>query len=936
MKNLFPFIICWLFFSSLTLAQTIIFQDDFEDGVLDGWSGDPSWNIENDNGNNVLHSWVSPSNLGSISIETEGGWNYIFETKIKLIEQDASIFYRSYFEHGGYGFYSINVSPNYLGLSKEINGNYQNLTGASVPLNMNEWYQVKIDGNENRIRIYVEGSLVIDYTDTDNPILFGGISSFENRGHTHFDDVTVSLAIPSSSEITWMQTGYPPGGGFWSISISPSDPQTIYIATRKSNLYSTINGGLSWEVKGARLGSHIFAPVAIHPINPDIIYTSNGVVNISTDGGATFQSQGIGSGESAGVQAIAIFPSNPELIYVGDDRGDIYKTVDGGDNWSNVGNIGLNYNVRMLLINPSNANIIYAGVAGAGVFKSTSGGVSWTQVSNLPLQDGSLVMNPTNPNSLYLAANDAVHKSIDGGNTWTQISTPFTDERIVLAVASSDSNILYAGTNDEIFKSNDGGYSWFLTNYSGFDLGPEPAIAVHPTDPNSVYAGNEQGMAKSSDGGNSWTAINDGIVELDIWKITFDPANPDTIYAGTWCMRGLFKSTNAGDDWKWLPEHFHYVMNIKMDPFNSRVIYLADHDGLFKSSDGGNSWTILNEPVFQDVHFHGLAIDPNNPNVVYAGTVGGPPWNSHQIPPFGTIYKSTDAGATWFEINDGYPSDSSSVHTIAIDPSNSNIIYLGTYKWDIFHNQGYGIGVFKSTDGGNSWIEKNQGLTTLNIHTLAIDPFNTSTVYAGTHIGLFKTTDGGELWSKINNGPVGLEVTSIAFHPSNSNIICVGTEQAGVFLSNDGGENWSIVNQGLTALDVGDLAFDATGGLIYAAVRGGGVFRGSYITTSIEEDSLIVSNVPQLYSLNQNYPNPFNSITRIHYQLPLASSVEFVIYNTLGQKIRTLVTIYQNAGFHYVQWNGRNDTGIQVSSGLYLYRLKAGNFMQTKKMLLMR
>lgn len=94
--------------------------------------------------------------------------------------------------------------------------------------------------------------------------------------------------------------------------------------------------------------------------------------------------------------------------------------------------------------------------------------------------------------------------------------------------------------------------------------------------------------------------------------------------------------------------------------------------------------------------------------------------------------------------------------------------------------------------------------------------------------------------------------------------------------------------------------------------------------------------IPSEYTLRQNYPNPFNPKTIIHYQLPVASNVELVIYNVLGQKIRTLVSTHQGAGYYHVEWDGKNDAGVQVASGVYLCRLRAGDFVQMKKMLLMR
>ena len=94
--------------------------------------------------------------------------------------------------------------------------------------------------------------------------------------------------------------------------------------------------------------------------------------------------------------------------------------------------------------------------------------------------------------------------------------------------------------------------------------------------------------------------------------------------------------------------------------------------------------------------------------------------------------------------------------------------------------------------------------------------------------------------------------------------------------------------------------------------------------------------VSQSFFLAQNYPNPFNPETTISYQLPVTGSVELAISNILGQKVRTLFNQRRTTGYHHVRWDGRNEAGVQVPSGVYLYRLVADNFVQTKKMLLLR
>ena len=124
----------------------------------------------------------------------------------------------------------------------------------------------------------------------------------------------------------------------------------------------------------------------------------------------------------------------------------------------------------------------------------------------------------------------------------------------------------------------------------------------------------------------------------------------------------------------------------------------------------------------------------------------------------------------------------------------------------------------------------------------------------------------------------------------------------------------------------------ATDGIDTTASMTQNQFHTATTLVSVDE----VEQIPTNFFLSQNYPNPFNPETTISYQLPVTGSVELAIYNILGQKVRTLFNQRRTTGYYHVRWDGRNEAGGQVPSGVYLYRLVADNFVQTKKMLLLR
>ena len=255
--------------------------------------------------------------------------------------------------------------------------------------------------------------------------------------------------------------------------------------------------------------------------------------------------------------------------------------------------------------------------------------------------------------------------------------------------------------------SSDAGLDQWTTNGPD-DAGPLLSLAVDPNIPAIVYAGTgHAGMLvgtvfKSTNGGGNWAPANTGLPDVFVRALVIDPQVTSTIYAGT---SGAF----IGPVFR----------------------------GMFKSIDGGMNWTPLaSTPGPASVV--SVAVDPQNPAIIYAGTANLPP---------DTLFKSTNGGANWTPVGDGLPNGI--VSALAIDPQNPAIVYAGTQ-----------FGLFKSTNGGaaNSWTPMNTGFTpspTPQILTLVIDPQNTSTVYAGTGgFGVFKSIDGGANWAPSSTGIV--------------------------------------------------------------------------------------------------------------------------------------------------------------------------------------
>ena len=209
---------------------------------------------------------------------------------------------------------------------------------------------------------------------------------------------------------------------------------------------------------------------------------------------------------------------------------------------------------------------------------------------------------------------------------------------------------------------------------------------------------------------------------------------------------------------------------------------------------GVNRWT-SNGPFGGMVST--LAVDPMTPTTIYAGTVAG------------GVFKSTDSGSSWTVSG----LMDTRIRALAIDPSAPTTIYSGTDS-----------GIFKSNDGGVSWVAINSGLTNTNIHALAIDPTAHSTIYAGTWgEGVFKSTDGGATWVAKNGGMATANISALAINPLTPSILLAGTWGiVGIFMSTDGGTSWVAKNAGLTRRYIYTLVFNPLNpSVMYAGTNGG-------------------------------------------------------------------------------------------------------------------
>jgi photosystem II stability/assembly factor-like uncharacterized protein len=512
------------------------------------------------------------------------------------------------------------------------------------------------------------------------------------------------------------------GADLRQLALDPRHPRIMFAASSEAGVFKSSDGGRSWRPLSIALSVPQVCCLLVDPQHPRTVYagTAKGVAK-STDGGASWRFTGL---TRSSVAALAFDPRDPETLFAGTTEG-LFRSADGGASWRPADTrMGV---ASVLAFDPSDPRRVYAAASygdpyneGAwsrgesGVFASSDGGRSWHAAGLQRSDVTSLAIDPRRPSTLYAVTSHGLFKSTDAGRSWRARGP--TALTLGLVLDPHDPDTVYVGTEGptvrrSIFRSTDGGRTWRI-----LDVGRRAGLlAFHPRMAGTLYASDwgtppslaGAGILESTDGGRSWRALSAGPTTAQVNGIVVDPRNPGIAYAAVEA-RGVFKRTAGG----WHAANTGLSPNldvqaVAVEASNPATIYAATGRGVFKSTDGAASWhavagtdasavrALARDPRHPGaLHAHGLALDPKDPTVLYAGTEAG-------------LFTSTNGGTSWRALG-GRLTDTE-VYAVAIDPDER--IYAGT-----------AIGVLVSTDGGASWSSLSRGLPRRTYAALAVDP----------------------------------------------------------------------------------------------------------------------------------------------------------------------------------------------------------------------
>jgi uncharacterized protein (TIGR03437 family) len=615
------------------------------------------------------------------------------------------------------------------------------------------------------------------------------------------------LLTAQQNGVAWTNIG-PSPAAVEAIAVDPQGTGTIFMGSIAGGVRKSVDSGVTWSAINSGLTTSIVLALAIDASGPKTVYAgASGNLFKTSDGGATWQNIPAISGaivsvasdpHRSGVVYAGVFSNLA--------NGSIRKSIDGGVTWTTV--FPTTAAIFNITIDPGNSDVLYAPTVGHGAFKSTDGGLHWTAMTALtPQAIWTMALDPANSQVVYAGTNqDGIWKSTDAGNTWQQAGSPgpfpvyslavdTTSHMVyagtngggvwtsadggvtgkstglangmVLSLTVDSSGALYAGTNSAGAQiSHDHGASWTVLN-TGVDRVNKfgYGLWIDPRNNQKIFVGNEAmwGLVWSQDGGATWSAAGSGFTGRGSRGVAFDLTDSRRIYAGALSGTGFLKSTDGGLTWS--PRHFGssavYVIAVAVDPSSPNVVYVGtQNEGFFKSTDYGDTWASIGTGLSGAITY--LAVDPTESGRLFASTATA-------------FYLSEDGGVTWSNVLN-FPA-----WTVTVDPGDPSTVYATARTQ----------GVFRSADGGHTWQSVNSRLTSLTMGRSApviIDPVNRQTLYVGSEGGgVFKSLDGGDHWFAVNSGINDLTVDGLAMDPSNSSIL-YACGPSGVFKTLAGGE----------------------------------------------------------------------------------------------------------------------------------------------------
>jgi photosystem II stability/assembly factor-like uncharacterized protein len=661
--------------------------------------------------------------------------------------------------------------------------------------------------------------------------------------------------------LTWrpITDGQMPVGSIGAIRVAPSDPDVIYVGTGsaaiRSNVsigrgvYRSVDGGASWTFAGLEKAG-VIADMTVHPANADVVFVAavgnpfgrnpeRGIFR-TRDGGRTWD-RVLFVSDSTGASDIAMNPSNPDELYAGMWRaerkpwtiisgareGGVYKSTDGGENWTKLTNgLPTQYTGKISLsVSPADPRRVYAlleagdgtlampgGVHG-GVYRSDDAGASWTRTSsqagliNRPFYYIYIDADPKDPDVVWVN-NETFWKSTDGGRTFERRHTPHVDNH-GMWINPDNPDIFIQSNDGGVNVTKDGGLTWTSQNN-------QPTAELYQVDlddrwPYWLYAGQQDNTTIGVPSSGEGAAAESSGAHIDVGGCETGPAVPQPGTNGTIffsnCKGRFYRYSEVtrqateysvgaanmyGHNPKDLKFRFQRVSPIVISPHDANVVYHASQF-VHRTRDGGRTWETISpdltandarghvfsgEPITRDITgeefyatLYAVAESPRERGVIWAGANDGP------------IHVTRDDGRTWIDVTPAGLPPGGRVQTLEPSPHRDGSAYAAVLRYMFDDWQPY---IYRTDDYGRTWTHlTGPGSGFPQDHPTRVvreDPARAGLLYAGTEFGMFISFDNGASWQSFQSNLPATVITDLKVY---RNDLVVATQGRGFWILDD-------------------------------------------------------------------------------------------------------------------------------------------------------
>lgn len=646
-----------------------------------------------------------------------------------------------------------------------------------------------------------------------------------------------------------------------------------------------------------------------------------------------------------------------------------------------------------LAINKVGATVtVYAGAdngAGGSILKSTDGGATfattagtYTFCSPQCFYDIALDVDPADANKLYIggsSGSNIFRYSTNGGTTFTVSTSNLHADVHTIVVAPSATSTIYLGCDGGIFKSTNAGVTWASKNTAGFSATQFQSVAIHPVDTKFSIAGAQDNGTSMYKPDGTWNRIDFGdggytlidqnavnTTNVTMYHTYFNStASPllglarvdlvSNAADGLWPFFGCNGVTGNGIA---CTGTVMFYAPIGLGPGNPNTVYYCA-DRLYRSADKGVTFTTVSQaPIVAGVAISTVAIAKQDDNYRIVGLTNGQVW-------------ATSTGSSILENITPAGAPAAPVQRVYFDPNNKNIAYICYGGYGVTAGQHvWKTSNFNVVSAVPTWAASGTGIPDVPVNAFAIDPTSSNVLYAGTDIGVYASTDAGATWSSFSAGLPIVPVFDMAVHPVSKNLR-IATHGRGLWSTTSvvlpitlssfnatARDNGKVYLEWVTENEQNNKEFEIERALASASgnnqwetigfVKGSGnsgtpkryyfedeptggdkfIYRLKQVDFDgrfKHSDMRLVTLRGYDYGLFSCYPNPVQNNTVIKYKIPQNNFVRLRVYDNTGKLVSSLVNENKNAGIYQV-----NLAVANLASGVYYYKLEAGNFSDTK------